>query len=139
MKRLFATTLLVLLSLGISSNTGSAESFPSQALLTAEQFVSIVDNEDFSAAYRQASEILRIINSEQEWTAEQRRHQQVLGRVLERQLIAVRARDAHAGFPDGNYLIVCFESRTEFKQKAIEVVLVGQLGEDWRVCKYSIR
>jgi len=131
---------IVALFLALSLNTTSmAGFFSAEALATAETFITTIDSGDLQQAYFDSSELLKLRNSEQEWVTEQELIFKLLGTVQERQLMTVRARDSYPGLPDGNYLVVSYECRTQHKAKAIELLLLIEQGEEWRICEYSIR
>ncbi len=121
------------------TSVATAELFSSAALLSAESFISSIDKSDFSTAYDSASTVLQLQSPQDQWVREQGLSFQLLGKAQERQLKTVRARDSYPGLPDGNYLIVCYQTRTEYKDEAIEVLLLREQGPLWQVCKYSIR
>ncbi|MDA3902500.1 MAG: DUF4019 domain-containing protein [Desulfuromusa sp.] len=136
MKRHIIAILILLIGI---STTVSAKLLSSAALLTAESFVAAIDNGDFLKAYSSASPDLQLLKPEKQWIDEQSLTFQLLGKPLHRRLMTVDARDIYPGLPDGNYLLVSYQTTTEHKAKAIEVLLLKEKGEEWMVCKYSIR
>lgn len=112
---------------------------PSQALQSAERFLSMLDNQQWDKAYQAAAEPLRLLNRKQDWIDEQSRRNQLLGQAQQRQLTAVRTRDHYPGLPDGNYLIILYTTRTPTKQEAREVLVLKGVAESWQVCRYSLR
>jgi hypothetical protein len=135
----FCLAVIAIVCLALPTQKLNAEYFSSEALVQAEAYVAVIDSGDFEQAYRKASRYLQLTQPIEEWLREQNRTRQLLGAVLERQLKTIRARDAYPGLPDGDYLIVCYEARTGFKQEAIEVLLLKQEAGEWLICKYSIR
>lgn len=131
--------LLLAVALSLSCSICSGDLFPSQAVTQAEQFVLLIDNRDYQSAYKTGSEFLRLLTSERDWTVERRNSEKLLGRILERKLISLKARGTYPGLPDGDYLIVYYEARTEKKAKAAEVLLLGHSGEHWQVCSYQLK
>lgn len=131
--------VLILFICACFSSIAFAELFSSEALLSAEAFVVEIDKSDYRSAYANAAPILRLISQQDAWTEQQSLSFQLLGKALKRQLMTVRSRDSYPGFPDGNYLIVCYQTQTEYKSKAVEVLLLKEQGQGWQVCKYSIR
>ncbi len=136
MKKAFFLLPALLLGLHL---TVFAEIPSSAALTKAERFVGILDSRNYDRAYLQTSDLLKLRTPQTEWIRQQEIAFQLLGDVRERQLSTVKARAVYPGLPDGNYLIVCFETRTAHKVKAIEVVLLKEEETDWQVCNYSIR
>lgn len=134
--------LIVILVMLASFSYGSvvqAEFFSSAALLQAEAFVAVIDKGDYLSAYASGLPFIRFQARQDEWIADQEMAVEFLGKVIDRQLMTVRSRDSYPGLPDGNYLVVSYESRTEHKVKAIEVLLLSQQNQGWQVCRYSVR
>jgi hypothetical protein len=136
MKRL---SLLVIFIISLSVSICSANIFPSQAIQQAEQFTSLIDNRNYHDAYQSSSDLLRLSTIESEWIFERGRSDKLVGHVLERKLVAVKARDSYPSLPDGDYLIVYYEARTEHKAKAAEVLLLSKNADRWAVCGYRLK
>ncbi len=135
----FKSIIFVLVICVYFSSSASAELFSSEALLSAEAFVVEMDKSDFRSAYANAAPILQVMSPQDAWIDQQKLSFQLLGKTIKRQLKTVRSRESYPGLPDGNYLIVCYQAQTEYKSKAIEVVLLKEQDNVWQVCKYSIR
>ncbi len=131
--------LSVLFGLCVFTSTSLADTVPEQVIAIAETFATTIDSENYQAAYMSGSELLRLANDEQILIDRIERNQAMLGKVLHRTLKTIRAVTSPPNFPDGDYLWVCFDARTEHKAKAAEVILVEQRGGIWAVCSYSIR
>lgn len=116
-----------------------ADNIDDQALSIARTFAALVDDENFQAAYWSGSPLLHLANAEQAWLNKTARTQQVLGKVLERELKKIRSVTSPADMPDDDYRIILFDARTEHKAKAAEVILVHPVDGIWQVCDYSIR
>jgi len=134
MKRLFIGIFLLL----FLAVPGFADNFDTEALGAAESFVSIIDDGNFQAAYWSGSALLRLANAEQEWLARTERSQKVLGKVQSRKLKKTRMITSSAHLPDDNYQLILFSSRTVYKAKAHETLLLHQVNGLWRVCAYQI-
>mgnify|MGYP006287917045 FL=1 len=126
--------ILLSATIGYSSDLLSAD-----AVIAAERFAQIIDSGNSSAAYSQASLLLRLAQSEQEFAADIERAHLLLGPVQQRQLTALRSIGIYPRLPDGDYLIVQFEARTLHKNKAAEVILLRHQEGTWLVADYSIR
>lgn len=139
MKRLFIFSLMGLSSLLMAPAGALADLLSHDAVATAEHFALVIDSGNSSAAYSQASPLLRLAQDEQEFKADIERSQQLLGSVQQRKLTAIRSIGIYPRFPDGDYLIVQFEARTRHKSKAAEVILLRHQDGTWLVADYSIR
>lgn len=116
-----------------------ADDIDDQALNSAINFAATIDEGNLQAAYWMASPLLQLMVSEQQWIDKTHRTQQILGIVLERELVRLRVATSPANFPDDDYRMLYFESRTTAKSKASEVILLHRVDGLWRVCEYSIR
>lgn len=126
--------ILLSAAIGHSSDLLSAD-----AVTAAERFARMIDSGNSSAAYSQASPLLRLAQSEQEFAADIERTHLLLGPVQQRQLTALRSIGIYPRLPDGDYLIVQFEARTLHKNKAAEVIILRREDSAWLVADYSIR
>lgn len=135
MKKL-STIIVVLLSI---TSIASAQLLPSAALTTAEDFISVLDQQDYATAYQTSSKLLKLKIPQKTWINEQATAFQLLGQAEKRQLMSVKAREVYPSFPDGNYLIIAYETKTTYKAKAVEVLLLKEEHHTWQVCRYSIR
>ena len=135
MKRL----LLLVIIFSLSCSVSVANLFSSQAISKAEQFISLIDKQEYKEAYLSGSELLRLSSPENEWIVERTRSDKLLGHVLKRKLVTVKVRDTYPGLPDGDYLVVYYEAQTMLKAKAAEVLLVAKNVDRWEVCSYRLK
>jgi len=133
-KLLLGLCLLLLLSA-----PSLADDIDDQALSSALSFATTINDGNFQAAYWMGSPLLQLMTPEQAWIDHADRVQRTLGKVLERKLIRLRTASNPADFPDDNYRMIYFESRSERKAKAAEVILLHQVDDLWRVCEYTLR
>ncbi len=139
MLNLFRTAITTIITLLLLNSFGFALSPPSQAIVIAEQFVQLVDENKYVAAYGGASELMHLSFSEADWVAKVKLSKELVGEVIERKLVSVLARETYPHFPDGEYLLVYFESQREYKQKATEILLLRALAGKWQVCTYRLK
>ena len=132
---ILATIVLVLLLSSFSFASNST----SQAIVAVEQFIELVDANDFAVAYEGASKLMHLSYSKSDWVEQVKRSALLVGAVQKRKLVSVLSRETYPRFPDGEYLLVYFESQRQHKQKATEVVLVQQVAGKWQVCTYRLK
>ena len=138
MNRIYFCLLLVICSL-FPGTPVLANDQQNLVVAAASDFTTLVDADNFLAAYWSGSELLRLANDEREWTAQQERAQVLVGKVTKRTLKAVRSIQTYPGLPDGDYVLIYFETRTTYKAKAAEVLLLRDDQGLYQVCSYSIR
>ncbi len=136
------TSKIVIITLCLScllNFTCSAETFSSQAIAIAETFSTTIDAQNYQAAYQSGSKLLHLTSPEDQWISETERTREVLGTALQRKLKAVKSISTYPGLPDGEYMLVYFETKMERKEKAAEVLLVAQINGAWEVCSYHLK
>jgi hypothetical protein len=118
---------------------GFADILSERGIAVAEHFAATVASGDFQAAYWQGSVLLQRSAGEQEWVRDIARLHDLLGPVEQRSLRAIRSVATFPHLPDGDYLILHYDARTTYKEKAAEVILIVRQNNVWSVCAYSIR
>ncbi|MFO7578334.1 MAG: DUF4019 domain-containing protein [Pelovirga sp.] len=116
-----------------------ADILSERGIAVAEHFAATVDTGDFQAAYQQGSVLLQRSIDEQDWIRDIARLHDLLGPVEQRSLRAIRSVSNFPHLPDGDYLILHYDARTTYKEKAAEVILIIRQNNLWSVCAYSIR
>ena len=139
MKHTFKTIFLTVLIILCLTIHAGADILPPEARDRAEAFVTLIDQGRLEAAYAGASPLLHLTRDQQEWITDVTRLRQILGPVQQRTLKAVRAVSTFPQLPDGDYLVVQYESRMERKQQAAEIILLKKQESGWIVCAYSVR
>ncbi len=138
MKNFLAALTVICIVFGFAG-TSFATILPQQASLKAEAFAQLIDQRQFEIAYQSSSPLMQLIFDQQDWIIQTQRLQQLLGPVQQRTLKAVRVVSTFPQLPDGDYLVVQYEARTELKNHAAEIILLKKQEAGWEVCSYSIR
>lgn len=103
-------------------------------------WLALVDAGDARASWRRAATFFRSMVKETQWAQSVQRVRQSLGRVVARRLTSATPATELPGAPDGQYLVLQFETEFEHKQSAVETV-TPMLDVDgvWRVSGYFVR
>ena len=139
MKRTPKIVIITIYLSSLLSFTCSAETFSSQAIAIAETFSATIDAQNYQAAYQSGSKFLHLTAPESQWVSETERTREILGSTQQRKLIAVKSISTYPGLPDGEYMLVFFETKMENKAKAAEVLLMAQIDGAWKVCSYHLK
>ncbi len=139
MKRILYSTLVTIFSLCLFTTGSLADTFSAQAIAGANTFATTIDSGNYQAAFMSSSNLLRLANDKQEWIDKIERSRKLLGKVLHRELRALRSISAYPGLPDGDYLLIHYKVQTKRKAKASEIILLEKQNNSWAVCSYSIR
>jgi hypothetical protein len=137
MKPLLTILLFVLLFSSNSLCQGEPEKKAKEA---ASQWLSLVDAADYATSWDQAAPAFQRAVSKAQWTQMLQVNRAPLGKLLSRSVKSAVYRTSLPGAPDGQYVVIQYETSFEHKKSAIETVTPSQ-GDDgkWRVSGYFIR
>jgi hypothetical protein len=130
--------LMILLCADISA---PAQQKPEQlAQAAAESWLGVVDNGKYAESWNQAAAYFKAAVTQDQWQKMLTTTRTPLGKMLSRKLKSATYTRTLPGAPDGEYVILQFESSFEHKSSAIETVtpMLDQDGQ-WRVSGYFIK
>jgi hypothetical protein len=132
---------VLVLSVCLSALCAHAEDSPEpRARMAAEAWLGRVDVDDYAASWQEASTYFQGVVTENGWTASLNGVRKPLGHVVSRQLQSVQHTKSVPGTPEGNYVVMQFDTRFENKQAATETVTVLQeKNGTWKVAGYYIK
>jgi hypothetical protein len=110
------------------------------AVESATRWIALLDEGDLPATWEESAQHLKSAVSKAHWT-KNLRSRVALGPLKSRKLIsAAYAKVTLPGAPEGEFVVIYFESSFEHKSSALEMV-TPMLEEDgqWRVSGYSMR
>jgi len=133
---------LVTIGLIFSSFTALATDSKKEAaaLYAADKWLSMVDSEKYAESWKEAAELFRNAVQPQQWEQTMQAVRKPLGNLIFRKVNNKVYKTSLPGAPDGEYIIIQFETSFENKKFAIETV-TPMLDKDgkWRVSGYYIR
>ena len=137
MKSLLAGMLIML---ALSTTALCEDQGEKAATASANQCLSQVDRGDYSGSWESAAPVFKNAVSKDQWAKMLQAKRAPLGNVLSRNLKSAVYTTALPGAPDGQYVVIVYESSFEHKKSAIETV-TPSLGKDgqWRASGYFIR
>jgi hypothetical protein len=105
-----------------------------------EVWLGLVDSGKYAESYRAAAAIFQAAVSEEKWVGAVQAARGPLGKLMTRSLKSARYTKTLPGAPDGEYVVLTFETSLEHKDAAVET-LTARLEKDgvWRVAGYFIR
>jgi hypothetical protein len=128
-----------------ASETGSQprikdEQTTEAAIEAAKGWLKLVDDGQYSQSWSQAAEYFRKNVSEEQWSKAIEPVRKPLGKVLSRKVINSTYTTLLPGAPDGQYVVIQFETSFENKHNAVETVTpMMEPDGQWRVSGYYIR
>jgi Protein of unknown function (DUF4019) len=132
---------VLVLSLACWGSAVHAEAtFAQGATAAAETWLGHVDAGDYAGSWREASAYVQGAITEQAWVASLTRVRTPMGKLLSRQLTQVQHTTSMPGAPDGDYVVMQFDTRFQHKQAAVETVTFMQEKKgEWKAAGYYIK
>ena len=132
------TALIILLcGVALAETTSHKES---SAIAAAEAWLEIVDEGKYTDSWRQAAEYLKAAVNQDQWEQSMRAFRQPMGSIVSRTLKSKNYATSLPGAPDGEYVVIQYETSFKNKKSAIETItpMLDQDGK-WRVSGYYIK
>lgn len=110
------------------------------AFVAAEKWLSLIDFVNFDESWNQAAELFKSNISLEQWKASLKAVQENLGKVISRSLKTKQYAEELSGAPDGEYVVIQFETVFENKRNGIETVTpMKDKDGEWRVSGYFVK
>jgi hypothetical protein len=124
-------------TLGIAQDTADKTKAAEAA---AEAWLRFVDSGDYSQSWIEASSSVKSHVTEKEWEQQIQAARGPLGALLSRKLKSAQYKTTLPGAPDGEYVVIRYDTSFANKKEAVETV-TPMLDKDgkWRVSGYFIR
>jgi hypothetical protein len=133
--------LLVLGMFVYSSVLASGQQKPEQlAEHSADAWLGLVDSGKYAESWQQASSVFKAHIGKDDWQKMMQATRDPLGKVSSRKLKNATYTKTLPGAPDGEYVVIQYETSFEHKQSAVETI-TPMLDKDgqWRVSGYFIK
>jgi predicted SnoaL-like aldol condensation-catalyzing enzyme len=132
----------VVVGLMLGAVTGMAEQSEKEkiAVATADKWLGIVDEGKYGESWKEAAEYFRNAVKQDQWEQAVQAVRKPLGKLVSRKVKSTSYKTSLPGAPDGQYVVVEFETSFENKKSAIETVtpMMDNDGK-WRVSGYYIK
>lgn len=111
-----------------------------KAQQSAERWLALADNEKFTENWKAASPMLQQAVSQEKWSSMLNQVRKPLGTVTSRKLTTAKREKSLPGAPDGDYVVMQFQTSFANKKEATETV-TAVLDKDgmWKVGGYFIK
>ena len=130
--------LFLLLSVGVAAAGGFDKK--KAAVVAAEKWLALVDNGEYAESWNNAAQYFKAAVEQQQWERSLQAVRMPLGKLISRKIQRKTFKTSLPGAPDGEYVIIQFETAFENKASAIETVTpMMDTGGKWRVSGYYLR
>jgi hypothetical protein len=133
--------LLTILSILFSLNPTQANEVAEKAAIAASgAWLSLVDEGNYAESWNQAAGLFKNAVTKEQWQSTVKAVRTPLGKVVVRKLKSKKYTETMPGAPDGEYVVIQYETTFENKKSAVETV-TPMLDKDgkWRVSGYYIK
>ena len=116
------------------------EAMEQKAVTAAQTWLALVDSGDYETSWHTAAEYFQTVVAQQHWEQSLTAARTPLGKVVSRQLKSKQYTTSLPGAPDGQYVVIQYETSFENKKAAVETItpMVNADGQ-WRVAGYYIQ
>lgn len=130
--------LLCILAASVSFVKADSE-MEKTAILEALKWLAEVDEGQYELSWEGAAEFFQNAVEKEQWVRSLQAARKPLGNLISRKLKNSTYKTSLPGVPDGNYVVIQFETSFENKKSAIETVtpMMDKSG-NWRVSGYYI-
>ncbi|MGB5636108.1 MAG: DUF4019 domain-containing protein [Waterburya sp.] len=109
------------------------------ALKAAEVWLELVDTEKYEASWHEAASYFQGAVSTEQWLSSMEAVRKPLGQTVSRSLKSQQYHTSLPGAPDGEYVVIQFNTSFEHKRSAVETVTpMKEQDGQWRVSGYYI-
>lgn len=133
---------LVAIGLILTAVTGNAAEplKEKEAVAEAEKWLSLIDGERYGESWKGTSEYFRNAVKPEQWEQSMQSARKPLGKIVSRRVKSTTYSTSLPGAPDGEYVVIQFETSFEKKKSAVETV-TRMMDTDgrWRVSGYFIK
>ena len=139
MRRIVSMVAVCLIAAGVSGIAAEPEK-DKAAVAAAESWVALVDDGKYGESWKEAAEYFRNAVKQEQWERAAHAARQPLGKLVSRKVKTAAYKTTLPGAPDGEYVIIEFETVFEHKKTVIETVtpMMDKDGK-WRVSGYFIK
>lgn len=121
-------------------STSRAADATVEARAAAERWLALVDVGDFPGSWQQAGSMFKAAMDTERWTRSVSAVRGPLGALRQRNNPSAEVQQTLPGLPDGQYVVLTFDTVFANKASAVETVtLVKEPDGAWRVIGYFIR
>ncbi|MDD5308265.1 MAG: DUF4019 domain-containing protein [Deltaproteobacteria bacterium] len=133
---LTAVVLICVAVIGVANEPGKEKA----AVAAAEKWLGIVDAGRYGESWKDAAGLFKNAVRSEQWEQSLQAVRKPLGRLVSRKVTSAAYRTSLPGAPDGEYVVIQFETSFENKKSAVETVTpMREKDGQWRVSGYFIK
>jgi hypothetical protein len=111
-----------------------------EAVASAEAWLALVDSGKYADSWKQASDYFKNAVKQSQWENSLTAVRKPLGKIVSRTLSSKTYMTSLPGAPDGEYVVIQFETSFQNKKSAVETITpMREKDGKWRVSGYYIK
>ncbi|MFD2168331.1 DUF4019 domain-containing protein [Thalassotalea euphylliae] len=127
----------------VASTFAYATSEPATDKAAAKQaalsWLALVDQGEYEASWQHTGDVFKQQITPQNWVKALNATRAPLGHLTSRELVVSKATKELPGVPDGNYIVLQFQSSFGNKNRAIETLTLQKNAQHWQPVGYFIK
>jgi len=137
LRPVIAVIFCLALNLGVVFADSAAEK---ATVAAAQSWLGEIDSGNYATSWKQASSYFQGAVTEKNWTDALNGTRKPLGKLLSRKIVKTQSATSLPGAPDGNYLVMQFDTSFANKKSAVETVtFMREKDGSWRAAGYYIK
>ncbi|MDQ3748894.1 MAG: DUF4019 domain-containing protein, partial [Acidobacteriota bacterium] len=110
------------------------------AVTAAEHWLALIDNDDADESWNQAASLFKTAVTSEQWKSSLDAAQAPLGKVVSRKLKSKQYAKELPGAPDGEYVVIEYETFFEKKKNGTETIVpMKDTDGEWRISGYFVK
>jgi hypothetical protein len=136
------TACLMIIGLAFGMSTAMADDSGKEKAATAAagKWLALVDEGKYAESWNEASEYFKQNIGQDQWAQAAQGARKPLGALVSRKVASASYKTSLPGAPDGEYVVIVFNTSFEHKKSGTETVTPKKEKDGaWRVCGYYIK
>jgi len=116
------------------------ETAEKRAMEASDTWLKLIDNSQYAKSWETAAELFKNAVGKEQWNQSLNAVRKPLGKVMKRTVRSKQYTTSLPGAPDGEYVVIQYETFFENKKSSVETVtLMLDMDGKWRVSGYYIK
>ena len=126
--------------LGVTAVVADSSGREKAAIASAEKWLKLVDQGKYIESWKESADYFKRAVSQEQWEQAMKSGREPLGKLLSRKVANALYTTSLPGAPDGQYVVIQFNTSFENKKSGMETVtpMIDKDGK-WRVSGYYIK